>query len=124
MTITALALVALVAVLTHQPLVTMERLEKPEQVQAMGALGRISTVAAYGWTSCDGGGRVTALAYINESIRQHELLHAVDCVDNGQMDGSPLPGGCVGAIDCPHAWVYWAEWHPVEAMAIIERIAR
>ena len=55
----------------------------------------------------------------NMSTVVHEYLHAYDCLDNGYMDGSPLPVEYLGTTKDPaHLWVYWAMSNPTEATTI------
>ena len=52
----------------------------------------------------------------------HELIHAVDCADNGRFDGSLLPYACVTTPthDCAHILV--DEWlaNPTEAIRLLK----
>ena len=54
----------------------------------------------------------------------HELLHAVDCIDDGAFNGSPLawhPDMSL-STDPAHSWVFWALAYPEQAVPIIEGI--
>jgi hypothetical protein len=79
-------------------------------------------------TSCEAGMprlQFTAQAIVDLGAVTHELLHAVDCVDNAAFDGSPDPTACAEVPDdCLHAWVYWALRHPDEAAAMLDRMPR
>lgn len=56
-------------------------------------------------------------------VLAHEMLHAVDCRDDGTMNGSPLTGGAHG-VDPAHEWVNWALAHPGEAVNVIGALSR
>ncbi|MFA7296025.1 MAG: hypothetical protein WC211_02420 [Dehalococcoidia bacterium] len=79
-------------------------------------------------TSCEAGApqlQFTAQAIVDPVAVTHELLHAVDCVDDATFDGSPDPTACAEVPnDCLHAWVYWALRHPDEAAAMLDRMPR
>lgn len=89
--------------------------------------GPVPTTVAGG----QGGGRTYCYAYgptitfggqPATGIHIHEYLHAYDCVDNGAMDGSPLPQDYARQSPDPaHLWVYWAMSNPKEAAAIVRR---
>lgn len=52
----------------------------------------------------------------------HEYLHVYDCLDDGELNGSPYPdGGLQWADDPPHVWVYWALGHPEQAARQIQK---
>lgn len=53
----------------------------------------------------------------------HEWLHAVDCIDNGVIDGSLEPEYCKTlSSDCQHSWVYWAFGNIEKATSIVSKI--
>ena len=104
----------------HQPNMNITAINKATVIE--GTL-------AYGWIKCDTStGTTLELAYMqgNRAVVIHELLHAVDCADDNELDGSPLPdseGTCHMAVtDCGHKWVFWAMSHPQQAENIIRNM--
>lgn len=128
MPLTALAFWALAFVLGVQGTLTVSAREP--QVTVATSRGFTVTSIINGYAECrttdtDGSkvGYVTTLVHKpgDEVSLEHELLHAVDCVDNGVMDGSPLPFPPTWK-DAGHEWVYWAQDHPDQARTIIQTL--
>jgi hypothetical protein len=76
-----------------------------------------------GYTTCYDKPIVYVLEGTYISTFMHEYLHAVDCADNGYMDGSLYPGDKTHK-DLAHLWVYWAMVNPVEATKQIEQLRK
>lgn len=66
-------------------------------------------------------------AYWGGEVMAHELLHAVDCADDGILNGSPIPGYPAtirNAGDPMHVWTDWALAHPADATALVNNLSR
>lgn len=121
----ALAFACMVAVLAVQPMLHVSTLPAP--IVTTTVQGDQTTWRELrGWADCaltthrDGREtwQVVKVTAIPSSL-EHELLHAVDCTDNGRMDGSLLPFAPTWA-DAAHEWVHWAQAHPEQAIGIVE----
>lgn len=122
-----LALASLIVVLASQTNLHISHLKEPVVV-ATSTQGNVTTDQLwFGWTQCTTTltagkkiGYVEIVAYTPEA-EDHELGHAVDCVDDGEMNGSPLPYTPY-TNDPAHEWIAWSRLHPEEALKIIERL--
>ena len=97
----------------------------PAHVTALNPTGSYAAIAK---ATCEGGTpalQFTTRAIVDPTAIAHELLHAVDCVDNGTFDGSPDPTACAEMPnDCLHAWVFWALRNPQTAANQLDHMPR
>lgn len=123
---------ALVAVLTVQPNLHISTIPAPIVTVVSETAAQTVTNELRGWTECATtrypDGRVTGkvlkvTAIPTGDTLEHEVLHAVDCLDNGVMDGSLLPFKPTQK-DASHEWVYWAQANPEQAIAIMEGLTK
>ena len=64
-----------------------------------------SILATGGYTTCEAGRAAVTLAARAPEIEEtlaHELAHAADCLDDGELNGSPLPRGATLARPIAH----------------------
>ena len=115
---TPLLLAALVAILSVQPTLRIERIDGPvTQIHTLSG-ATVQSAGAYGWVECTNGHVDRIVWNGNPGTLLHEALHGADCVD-GDTDGSLLPHQPTEA-DPAEEWVGWAFTHPAEAISIME----
>ena len=64
-----------------------------------------SLLATGGYMTCEAGRAQVTLAARAPGIQEtlaHELAHAADCIDDGELNGSPLPRGATLASPMAH----------------------
>ncbi|MGE3857214.1 MAG: hypothetical protein AB7G21_09700 [Dehalococcoidia bacterium] len=122
----ALALAAMLLVLSVQPSMPLVLIAEPVVTVVEAGNARVTTERR-GATSCaatraqDGRllrAQVERIEAVPGSV-EHELAHAASCVATGGMTGGLLPHACTWP-DCEHEWVDWALAHPEQAAAIID----
>lgn len=126
---TALALAALMLVMSIQSSLDIKIIPEPVvQITQVGNV-RIETERR-GWTVCtttwhpNGAvtGHVDSLTAIPYGDTfEHELLHAADCSDDGQTNGSLLPYAATWK-DASHEWVAFALENPEQAIEIMKNV--
>ena len=75
---------------------------------------RGSILATGGYMTCDAGRAMVTLAARAPEIEEtlaHELAHAADCIDDGVLNGSPLPPGATLARPIAHCLADRAEFY-------------
>jgi hypothetical protein len=121
-----LIIAALVAILSVQPNLTMERIEPIRTIVSQTATQTVESVllgdavcettwlgdVAQSW-------RVKHIRYSDTTNLAHELAHGVDCMDNGKVDGSLLPYKPT-SHDPGHEFVYWCLANEAECIARME----
>jgi hypothetical protein len=73
-----------------------------------------SVLATGGYMTCEAGRAELTLAARApdvEATLAHELAHAADCIDDGELNGSPLPPGATLASPIAHCLANHAEFY-------------
>ena len=129
--VSPLAFVALVAILSHQPVLHMSEIVPITTSSVVRADGSKVETRVLGQTFCEltetpgkpDTWRVARLTYVRPIDLEHESLHGADCTDDGRMNGSLLPFAPT-TDDSGHKWVWWAQANPEQAIAIMEGLTK